>query len=369
MKMIYIANIRLPTEKAHGVQIMKMCEAFMRICTEVRLVVPARHNAITENPFFYYGVKDHFPVTHLPVWDTVRGGRLGFLFESLQFSLRAAFFIIREKADILYGRDEMVIWLAGFITGKPIIWESHTGAWNFFARRAARRAKVVVVITQGLKDLYVQRGVSSKKIVVAHDGVDMGAFANPEPKVIARKRLGLPLDKKIALYIGRVDGWKGVGVFCEVANFLPPDIIAVVIGGEKNQVEALRRKYQKIFFLGHRPYRELPHNQSAGDVLVLPNTGKDDVSVLFTSPLKLFSYMTSGKPIVVSDLPSVREVLNDSLCFFVQPDNPQAFAQGIIDACDEKSGGVQKAKRAQEVVAQYDWNNRAKLIISFLNSV
>lgn len=369
MKIIYIANIRLPTEKAHGVQIMKMCEAFMRIGEEVRLVVPARRNTITENPFSYYGIRDSFPIVSLPVWDTVSRGRLGFLFESMQFSLQAAFFIIRQNADIVYGRDEMVMWLAGLITRKPVVWESHTGAWNFFAKRVARRAKVVVVITRGLKNFYVQHGVSSAKIVIAHDGVDTEDFASPESKAIARERLGLPLDKKIALYIGRVDGWKGSNVFFDAARFFPPDVVAVVIGGEKDQVEVLRQKYPEIIFLGYRPYRELQHNQSAGDVLVLPNTGKEAISKLFTSPLKLFSYMASGRPIVASDLQSVREILNDDLCFFVRPDDPQALAYGIIEACNESSEVAQKAIRAKKLVVQYDWRNRAERIISFLNAL
>lgn len=368
-KLWYVANIRFPTEKAHGIQIMKMCEAFMHTGGDVRLVVPARRNTITDDPFSYYGIKDLFPVTYLSIWDTVAWGRLGFLFESLQFSLQAARFITRGSMDVVYGRDELVIWLVSMITRRPIVWESHTGAWNFFAKHAARRAKAVVVITQGLKDFYVQRGVSQEKIIVAHDGVDVQVFADQEPKEIARKRLGIPLDKKIALYIGRVDGWKGANIFFDAARFFPADVIAVVIGGEKDQVEVLRKKYPEIIFLGYRPYRELQHNQSAGDVLVLPNTGKDGISALFTSPLKLFSYMTSGRPIVVSDLQSVREILNDDFCFFVHPDDPYALAQGIARACDEKSDGAKKAMRAKEVVVQYDWNNRAKLIISFLHLI
>lgn len=365
----YVANIRFPTEKAHGVQIAKMCEAFIRIGKDVRLVVPARRNMITDDPFFYYGVKDRFPVTYLSIWDTVAWGRLGFLFESLQFSLQAARFIARGGTGIVYGRDELVMWLVSVITRRPIVWESHVGAWNFFARRAARRAQAVVVITQGLKDFYVQRGIPPKKIIVAHDGVDVQVFADQEPKEIARKRLGIPLDKKIALYIGRVDGWKGANVFFDAAKFFPSDVVAVVIGGEKEQVKRLRQKYPEIIFLGYRPYRELQHNQSAGDVLVLPNTGKDGVSVLFTSPLKLFSYMASGIPIVVSDLQSVREILNEDLCFFVRPDDPQALARGIVLACDEKADGAQMAMRAKEVVVQYDWHNRAERILSFLNTI
>jgi len=59
MKLIYLANIRMPTEKAHGVQIMKMCEAFSENGVSVDLIVSERGDA-KKDPFQYYGVKNNF---------------------------------------------------------------------------------------------------------------------------------------------------------------------------------------------------------------------------------------------------------------------------------------------------------------------
>ena len=59
-KIIYLANVRLPTEKAHGIQIVKMCEAFAGLGLEVELVVPNRLNSIQDDIFDYYGVKKNF---------------------------------------------------------------------------------------------------------------------------------------------------------------------------------------------------------------------------------------------------------------------------------------------------------------------
>ena len=61
-KIIYIANVRLPTEKAHGIQTTKMCEAFGNYGLEVELVIPWRFNKIKENTFNYYGVKENFKI-------------------------------------------------------------------------------------------------------------------------------------------------------------------------------------------------------------------------------------------------------------------------------------------------------------------
>ena len=93
-KIYYVANIRLPTEKAHGVQIMKMCEAFARRGAVVELVVPNRRTHIAGDPFDYYGVEENFSITRLSVIDSVSLGRLGFLLETLSFAI-SAFFHIR----------------------------------------------------------------------------------------------------------------------------------------------------------------------------------------------------------------------------------------------------------------------------------
>ncbi len=363
MKLLYLANIRLPTEKAHGLQIMKMCEAFMHENTEVQLVVPARRNHISENPFSYYGIKQQFPIIYLPVWDTVAWGRIGFLFESLQFALKAAMYTRKYPPDVLYSRDELPLLVASYATKLPAIWEVHTGAWNFFAKKMSQLARAVIVISHGLKDFYVAKGVSAERIVVAHDAIDSEDFSRIELPENSRMRLGIPIDKKIALYVGRLDGWKGANVFCEAAQLLPKDILAVVIGGEEQQVSLFKKKYPEVLFLGYMPYRDLPSNQAAADVLVLPNSSKDQISVLFASPLKLFTYMASGKPIVASNLPSLKEVLPDAGAFFVPPDDPNALAGGIVQAVSNPQEGKKRAEQARELVKEYSWYNRAHHIL------
>ena len=197
---------------------------------------------------------------------------------------------------------------------------------------------------------------------MAHDGVGLETFAHTESNEATRRRLNLPLDKKIALYIGRLDGWKGIETLCEAAHLLREDTVVAVIGGEPMQVEDLSAKYPEVRFLGYRPYRELADNQAAADVLVLPNTGRDKVSVRFTSPLKLFTYLASGKPIVASDLPSIREVLDESMAYFFTPDDPASLARGIVLALSDPQA-QEKARIARSEAKRYTWRARAERIL------
>ncbi len=73
MKMIYLANARIPTEKAHGLQIMKMCEAFKNEGVDLELVVANRKDNQLEDiePFEYYGIKNKFRIKKLWLLDIV----------------------------------------------------------------------------------------------------------------------------------------------------------------------------------------------------------------------------------------------------------------------------------------------------------
>ena len=107
MKLIYLADIRLPTEKAHGIQIMKMCEAFAIQGIEVELMVPRRKNPIAEDPFCYYGVKKIFKINKISSLDFsfLNSERFKFFLNYLFFLFSARVLLSFRKYDVLYGRD------------------------------------------------------------------------------------------------------------------------------------------------------------------------------------------------------------------------------------------------------------------------
>lgn len=364
MKLLYVANVRIPSERAHSAQIMKTCEALARTGAELTLLVPDRKTLITEDPFRYYGVTTTFPIMRLPVWDLVHRGFWGFLIEQATFIFSARRFLKHFPNDVIYGRDEWVLWGIRGAARAPLVWESHVGAWNFAARALTRAIKKFVVISEGLKRIYAGRGVPLTKILVAHDGVDLGAFTRLPTPPEARKILGLP-EKATAMYVGSLGGWKGTETFFKAASFAP-EIQFAVVGGKKHEVEALRRRYPKVRFLGERPYRDAPLSHAAGDCIVIPNTGRDPVSAHMTSPLKVFTAMAAGRPIVASNIQSLREILDESEALFVTPDDPAAFAEGIRAALRDTGEARRRAQNARRAAERFSWDARAKRIVDFL---
>lgn len=350
----------MPTERAHGIQIVKTCEALARAGADIELVVPERKTSIHESVESYYRLAAPLPIKRLPVWDTVSWGRIGFFVETLSFAFAATRYI-DGKAGIVYGRDEWVLALLMLVGFEKVMWESHTGAWNMAARYLSRHAKMVV-ISEGLKDYYIAQGVSRDRIMVAHDGVDLGMFDSVESKETARRRLGLPLEKRIALYIGGVGGWKGTDTLLEASAHLPEGTVLAIIGKVPAETKA---RFPNVLFLGERPYTEIADNQQAGDVLVLPTTASHPVGAHFTSPLKLFTYMASGVPIVASDVLSTRGVVPDNGAYWFTPDEPESLVAAILRALAD-SARNQKADVAKREVARYTWGARARAILASL---
>ncbi|MBC7249760.1 MAG: glycosyltransferase family 4 protein [Anaerolineae bacterium] len=393
MKLLYIANARLPTEKAHGVQIMKMCEAFTQNGGEVELVAPFRVQSAqmrrVRNLWDYYGIRQRFKLTRLPALDLVFLDRylpdrlfyLPFYVQALTFGVCAVLYSLLRRADVLYSRDWMffLLWLPWrWWRKRTLVLEEHTfphrGGWGARLHLAvSRRVDRLVVITQRLKELYIAAGVPAARILVAPDGVDLARFEELPSKEEARRQLGLPLVSKVICYTGHLFAWKGVYTLVDAASRLP-DALLLIVGGmaqdrEKLQQYLVERSIENVRLVPHIPPSEVPCFLAAADVLVLPSSAQQTISREYTSPLKLFEYMASGTPIVATDLPSTREVLRDGRdAILVPPDDPEALAKGLRQVLERPDRGRQLAAQARRDVASFTWERRAARILSFVRA-
>jgi glycosyltransferase involved in cell wall biosynthesis len=357
-KIVYIANIRMPTEKAHGVQIMKTCEAMANKGMDVTLIVTSRKTDIKEDPFKYYNVKNNFRIKYAFCPELISLGKFGFFIMNIIFSQTSSLIVFKIKPDIIYSRDYFIIFDLFLLKCKKV-WEVHDGIYNPII--GFMRVSGIVAISNGLKDFYSKKGF--KNIVVAHDAVDLSEF---ESSSVAN--LSLPGDRKIIMYIGHLYGWKGLDTFIKASSIVS-EAQFVVIGGTAKEVDYLKNKNKNVIFLGYRPYNELSQNQKVADILVVPNSAKSDISRLYTSPLKVFSYMTSGVPIVASDLPSIREILNDNNAFFAIPDNAESFADKIRYVLSHPDEARKRSITAKRDIVRYTWDSRVRTILDFFDII
>jgi len=216
-----------------------------------------------------------------------------------------------------------------------------------------------------------QLGVEANKIIVSPDGVDLDQFNISASQNDCQQKLNLPLDKKIILYTGHLFAWKGVYVLAQASKFLTNDELIVIVGGmeyDQNQVKKYIQEndLKNIILIKHQAPEKIPYYLKAADAVVLPNSGKKKISKLYTSPMKLFEYMAAKKPIVASDLSSIREVLNKNNSILVEPDDPQALALGVKKVMADSESAQILVDQAYNDVQQYSWLKRATKIIEFI---
>lgn len=373
-KIIYISNVRLPTEKAHGIQIVKMCEAFSSYGLEVELVVPWRFNKIKKSIFKYYGIKENFKIKKIFSLDLIflNIPRIFFWIQSLTFSVSIFFYLLFKKVDIIYSRDSFSLYSLSFLK-KNLVLELHTFPKNFYLhKRVFKKSKNIIVITKSLKNALIKENIDKNKILVVPDGVDLEKFDINISKEEARKKLDLPQDKKIILYTGHLYDWKGTQILADASEYLDKDNIIIFVGGTEKDIKEFKNKNKSknnILILGYKLYSDIPYYLKSADILVLPNSGKTEISKEWTSPMKMFEYMASKKPIIASDLLSLREVLDENNAYLVKSDDSQELIQGIKRALKNRDFSDKISSQAYRDVQKYSWQKRVENILFFIKSL
>jgi len=371
MKLAYLTNTGLPSEWAHGLQIVKMCSAFADKGLQVELIVPKRRNEAKEDIFAYYDTAKNFKIKKLFCIDLAPGSASGlfYIIRLLSFYLSAKAYLAKNNFDLIYGRDQIA---AFFFSHINLELHSVPKRINLFHQLIWRRSRRIITITKSIRDELVGAGVEADKIKVAADGVDLEKFGIQLSQAEARKITGLPLDKKIVLYAGSLflHGWKGVDIFLEASKGFSDDYLFVLVGGEEGEMDDIKREYgrRNIFLAGRKRQKEVPPYLKAADILVLPNKKGSANSEKYTSPLKLFEYMASGRPIIASNLPSIREVLNGDNALLVEPNSASNLVQGIEKLIREQTLSSKISNQARLDAKQYSWKMRAENIIEFITN-
>jgi glycosyltransferase involved in cell wall biosynthesis len=395
-KLVYIANARLPTEKAHGYQICRMCEAFALNGVGAVLLHPKRHQLEPalrgRSVFDYYGIRPIFEVQTLANWDVVPLSRLIshrwftpiFFAHAMIWGFYAAICACRQHADLYYTRESPVaFWLLQM--GMPTVYESHVvpkrgQRWLLERIACYPDLQLVVALTSFIKERFVRMGFPAAKVLVQPDGVDLSLFENLPGKNECRKRLGLPEDCLIIGYIGRfktLEMEKGIPELIHAMTYLlsfdGKEPLLMCVGGPMDAVPryvSLARRLgvpdHRVRFIDRVPNSEVPSWMHACDVVTIPWPWTE-FSAYFTSPLKLFEYMAAGVPIVATDLPSLREVLrHGENAWLVEAGSPRSLADGLRLLLSQVSIAQRLAKNARSEVQRFTWQKRAQGILNHL---
>lgn len=203
-----------------------------------------------------------------------------------------------------------------------------------FGSYTVRRADSIIVTTATYAA--TSRALWRSSPAVIPNAVNIERF-NPEVdgKNI-REKHGIGEDDKVILFVGRIVGHKGIEHLIESMKYVEDATCLIAGDGELlKELKALAKNLgveRKVIFIGRVPFEDLPRYYAASDVCVLPS-----VSRLEAFGIAALEAMASGKPVVVSDIPGVREVISDGKEGLISdPVNPEDLATKISTLLADK---------------------------------
>jgi glycosyltransferase involved in cell wall biosynthesis len=236
---------------------------------------------------------------------------------------------------------------------------------------SARASDLVVALTPGLaRRLIDDHGVSRDKVVVIPSATDVAHFA-PVEAGVARRRLGLEPDRPVVGFVGLFYRHQGVPTLLHaLAKLRPgmPRLLALVVGDG-----VMRRPWQGmahalhlddgVRFTGQVPYADAPGYFNAMDVVVAPFTADRGE----TSPFKVLDALACARPVVASDIPSVRLLTGSGALVLVPPDDPAALADALAALLADPGHRVAMGWKGRGFVEQHaSWDRAAAALAEAL---
>lgn len=361
MKIAYLSHSPVSTRVANAIHVMKMCAAFAAHGHDV--VLYARGRADDANALRgAYGVEANFRL------ELRRRGSLPGLSRSLYALRQARAAATHQKPDLYYARCPASARFA-LAMGATTVLEVHQIP-DKRSERAMQRAVLghprlrrCVVISEGLRtDLRAAYpGVlDDLDCIVAHDGASPADHA---PRFALRRGPGRQFG-----YAGGLRRGNGLDTVLEMAAALREDTFHI-LGGSAEEIAQWRTRQRStnIEWYGRREPNEVAGFLAACDVLLAPytpgpmTTSGADTS-RWMSPLKIFEYMASGTPMIVSDFPVLREVLTDDTTAWAHPGDTDSWIRAARALTGPRAR--QLAENARDSLLRlYTWEARAERVL------
>jgi glycosyltransferase involved in cell wall biosynthesis len=279
-------------------------------------------------------------------------------------------------ADLIYSRIPAMLALGGraplpFAADHYRPWPDDLPAIRPLVRRTARGPKCLGLVLHSAfaAGAYARAGVDPSQILVAHNGAEPRRMGRPMKKNEARAKLGLPADLFIAVYAGRINAQKGLDQILALAD-LRPDALFLLVGSEgPGRIEAQAAARPNLRVLPWQSPADLPTWLHAADVLLIPPSRAPlERFRNCVLPLKLFSYLAAGRPILAPVAPDTAELLADGETALLVPPGDPAAAAAALDRLRDPALAARLGAAAYARSAELTWDARAEKIHAFLET-
>jgi len=367
MKIICPYNQRLMTKRAHDILMIKTCHSLATADHEVYLIVGNTHSSTAELLQFYgLQLQPHLHIIQIPILRRSNFPKISWHFIFNIFCLREILFLKKKVTpDIIY-LNEMK--LAKFLLqfkkwfDVPFVYEIHgLYAKNYqipeqMEKRVFSGCDLLITPTLELKRKLLEIYHLNRHIV------KVPLAASPIESIAQNH--GKTSKKKI-FYAGQFYPLQGVPVLIKAMAYLPEWVELHLVGGKREEIsnlsafaEAFGVK-QRVNFHGFVPHGSIPSLLMEADIVVTPALDRGKMPIV--AHTKIYEYLALGRPIVATDMPSIREEIEDGVHgILVPPENPKALAEGIMKVLHDPLLFETLSKNALEKSRRYTWQKRAE---------
>jgi len=291
----------------------------------------------------------------LPGREEVDYIRPGFSLRKLIYDVRLFFLVWKlvrsDRYDVVHAGEEAVFMAMFFrwLYGVPYVYDMDSSIaqqmveqmpvlrplsrlFNWFEARALRSAAAVAPVCNALADLARSRG--APHVFTLYDISQLGPD-DFRSKGVVRKRLGI--EGPILMYVGNLQGYQGVDLLLKAfqhARSKGAELDLVIAGGSDENVAKYQAKARALgcddrtHFIGRWPANRLGELLGEADILTAPRIKG------INTPMKVFPYLHSGRPVLVTDLPTHTQILDDSVAMLAPPEH-EGFADAIVRLADD----------------------------------
>jgi glycosyltransferase involved in cell wall biosynthesis len=302
--------------------------------------------------------------------------------------LKALWMLLIRRYDVIHSHEEAAFFTVflGAIFRIPHVYDMHSSMpqqlknFNFgntfiiiklfelLEDLVLKTCNVVLTIGSDLEDYVLSSHPKANHIRIENIAVQENLILNKESAAEIRNRLQLN-GRLCIVYTGNFENYQGLDLLFKSVKIVTkrfPEVAFVMVGGRPDQVSHWKKVVEKeglmdtVIFVGTVSLEESQTFLEIADILISPRT--EGLSV----PLKLYSYMRSGKPIVATQIIAHTQILND-LTAVITEINPGAYAAGILELIKDENlrSRIGQEARTMAEEAYSEKNYRSKLEKAF----
>lgn len=355
MKILYARNADFDFPEANKVQVANMCKGFKESGCEITLIAFGKNIQEIRRKYHLDKIKTYFLKRKIRFF--VLGDILLFCY----------FITNHKKHQYIYTRDIIIAALIKiFFKKKIVFFETHNIPkkiwWKYIFKKFIPKFDKTIVISEGLREGLSKIGVKTDNMIVLHDAVDLKEFDIPLSKKEARYKLGLPQDKKIISYIGSTKKDHDIKAFINAAAAIK-EAHFLVFGKPEEYLKQADAVLENFEFKGYIDNPAIAYK--ASDILFAGYTKKVPW-IKYMSPLKIFEYMVSKRPMIVANFPRTREILNDNEAYFYRSGHSKEIIKNIKKILENKKEVQEKIANAFEKGKNCTWEKRTEIIVGLI---